>query len=163
MHATLVRATLTLLTVAAAACKDTTGPSLDDVATEHALWSSQGVTNYSYDYKSTGFFICCTEGQDLRLVVRNDTVVSATFVATGQAVPMSPNSFPTIDRLFDLADSEIRNGTLGGIVFDPELHYPRRMDILGPPDASGSKFAANLRSEERRVGKECRSRWSPYH
>ena len=24
-------------------------------------------------------------------------------------------------------------------------------------------FLANLRSEERRVGKECRSRWSPYH
>ena len=24
-------------------------------------------------------------------------------------------------------------------------------------------FAAFLRSEERRVGKECRSRWSPYH
>ena len=23
--------------------------------------------------------------------------------------------------------------------------------------------ADNLRSEERRVGKECRSRWSPYH
>ena len=24
-------------------------------------------------------------------------------------------------------------------------------------------FDANKRSEERRVGKECRSRWSPYH
>ena len=24
-------------------------------------------------------------------------------------------------------------------------------------------FAALVRSEERRVGKECRSRWSPYH
>src|SRR5258708_14226806 len=24
-------------------------------------------------------------------------------------------------------------------------------------------FAATTRSEERRVGKECRSRWSPYH
>src|ERR1051326_2327824 len=24
-------------------------------------------------------------------------------------------------------------------------------------------FGSNLRSEERRVGKECRSRWSPYH
>ena len=24
-------------------------------------------------------------------------------------------------------------------------------------------FAAEFRSEERRVGKECRSRWSPYH
>ena len=25
------------------------------------------------------------------------------------------------------------------------------------------KLFLNLRSEERRVGKECRSRWSPYH
>ena len=24
-------------------------------------------------------------------------------------------------------------------------------------------FSISLRSEERRVGKECRSRWSPYH
>ena len=24
-------------------------------------------------------------------------------------------------------------------------------------------FAIRIRSEERRVGKECRSRWSPYH
>ena len=24
-------------------------------------------------------------------------------------------------------------------------------------------FRAQIRSEERRVGKECRSRWSPYH
>ena len=27
----------------------------------------------------------------------------------------------------------------------------------------GSKITADGRSEERRVGKECRSRWSPYH
>ena len=27
----------------------------------------------------------------------------------------------------------------------------------------GNKKAPVLRSEERRVGKECRSRWSPYH
>ena len=26
-----------------------------------------------------------------------------------------------------------------------------------------SKYGLYLRSEERRVGKECRSRWSPYH
>ena len=32
-------------------------------------------------------------------------------------------------------------------------------------DHHGIKHAVNqsLRSEERRVGKECRSRWSPYH
>ena len=29
------------------------------------------------------------------------------------------------------------------------------------PDKSGK--APIMRSEERRVGKECRSRWSPYH
>src|SRR3989441_11088320 len=39
-----------------------------------------------------------------------------------------------------------------------------------PPDLrplvplDGGRFAtSDLRSEERRVGKECRSRWSPYH
>jgi len=26
-----------------------------------------------------------------------------------------------------------------------------------------TKFSSRMRSEERRVGKECRSRWSPYH
>ena len=29
--------------------------------------------------------------------------------------------------------------------------------------ACGGMFQAQDRSEERRVGKECRSRWSPYH
>ena len=37
----------------------------------------------------------------------------------------------------------------------------------GDKNASGSTEAVTLsvwaRSEERRVGKECRSRWSPYH
>ena len=32
---------------------------------------------------------------------------------------------------------------------------PRAMELVD--------FAYLLRSEERRVGKECRSRWSPYH
>ena len=36
---------------------------------------------------------------------------------------------------------------------------------LGKTDISDFtlKRLASLRSEERRVGKECRSRWSPYH
>ena len=29
--------------------------------------------------------------------------------------------------------------------------------------ATNAKEALGIRSEERRVGKECRSRWSPYH
>src|SRR5271169_6454622 len=34
--------------------------------------------------------------------------------------------------------------------------------VLGPTGV-GKSFIASARSEERRVGKECRSRWSPYH
>ena len=30
-------------------------------------------------------------------------------------------------------------------------------------DISLSEYANKTRSEERRVGKECRSRWAPYH
>ena len=33
--------------------------------------------------------------------------------------------------------------------------------FLKQPD--GLKCPQEIRSEERRVGKECRSRWSPYH
>src|SRR2546427_7723476 len=33
----------------------------------------------------------------------------------------------------------------------------------GPAAKAGLKVGDIIRSEERRVGKECRSRWSPYH
>ena len=49
--------------------------------------------------------------------------------------------------------------------------YTRHGEAVVVPDVKGmtvdeaSKMFRNhgLRSEERRVGKECRSRWSPYH
>ena len=52
-------------------------------------------------------------------------------------------------------------------VFEP-LHAPHvGMYVCGPTvygDAHlGHARPAITRSEERRVGKECRSRWSPYH
>ncbi|PYP71014.1 MAG: hypothetical protein DMD41_13555 [Gemmatimonadetes bacterium] len=91
---------------------------------QRAMWSRQGLRNYSYDYTEIGFFICCTEGQQMKLEVRNDTVVSAVFAATGQPVPGSAARLPTIDGLFDLAEQAARDHRLGGILFDPLLHYP---------------------------------------
>jgi len=35
--------------------------------------------------------------------------------------------------------------------------------IVEVPDTVAAMAIARARSEERRVGKECRSRWSPYH
>ena len=47
---------------------------------------------------------------------------------------------------------------IGITTTDDLLHYyPRNYDSYEAPEEIGS------RSEERRVGKECRSRWSPYH
>jgi len=52
-------------------------------------------------------------------------------------------SSPFIDRLIDLAlEEDLGAGDV-------------TTQALIPPDLQ--------RSEERRVGKECRSRWSPYH
>jgi hypothetical protein len=127
-------------------CGSATAPTVEDVLTERALWSAQGLTAYSFDYEEAGFFICCTEGQVLRLDVRNDTVVSAVFAATGQPVSGCPPSCPgaTIDRLFALALQALHDQRLSRIAFDPLLHYPTRMDLAGPPDASGSENATDL-------------------
>src|SRR2546427_1918234 len=68
----------------------------------------------------------------------------------------------------DLAEDELARASLGDeapAVHDGEpraqplglLHEMRGEDDGFPP---GEEL---LRSEERRVGKECRSRWSPYH
>src|SRR5947207_9210609 len=35
--------------------------------------------------------------------------------------------------------------------------------LIGPPSLKHFLNVAMIRSEESRVGKECRSRWSPYH
>src|SRR3989454_4859524 len=45
----------------------------------------------------------------------------------------------------------------------PASFHPLRETLPALLDGALSGFTALLRSEERRVGKECRSRWSPYH
>ena len=41
--------------------------------------------------------------------------------------------------------------------------YIHEIDNYRPIEATQLDFEDVQRSEERRVGKECRSRWSPYH
>ena len=51
------------------------------------------------------------------------------------------------------------------IAYIAEAHLtPRTRQVLDRYlDQSIVEYSTWMRSEERRVGKECRSRWSPYH
>src|SRR5260370_37207447 len=67
--------------------------------------------------------------------------------------------------LVDEAMSVISAGAHAG-----EEHLRRAEELLRPvgkvlriPESQQDAATALSRSEERRVGKECRSRWSPYH
>ena len=69
-------------------------------------------------------------------------------------------------------EEAVRNGTIGDRVISigqvlkdyPEIFCTREGDrLLENGNALAERFVRGERSEERRVGKECRSRWSPYH
>ena len=47
--------------------------------------------------------------------------------------------------------------------FLPKAEKDLHQSIIVCPGGAYQKLAYRHRSEERRVGKECRSRWSPYH
>src|SRR3712207_9518331 len=67
----------------------------------------------------------------------------------GLAVPRHDHSHRAVDerRLPYELDLRVGRGLAGDRGYSPDL----------------SRAACAKRSEERRVGKECRSRWSPYH
>ena len=65
--------------------------------------------------------------------------------------------------LFGMSAGLVIESRLGNFPWDV-LHEGAalRLDAIGIPISVGV-VAIIVRSEERRVGKECRSRWSPYH
>src|SRR3712207_1887212 len=78
-----------------------------------------------------------------------------------------------IERGFEAAGKELTPGHLDELFRQFMVHYgeniclrtrlyPGVVAALDRLEAAGFVLAV-CRSEERRVGKECRSRWSPYH
>jgi hypothetical protein len=136
-----VWAALALLLLAA--CNDPAiAPSQQDVSRERALWSAHHLSRYAYVYELTGFLVNYA-GHPIRLVVLADTVRSATDMTTGDSVPGAA-TFPTLDGLFDQALAALSAGTLKAITYDSVFAFPSRMDLSGPPDASGSVLASSL-------------------
>src|SRR3712207_4929612 len=77
-------------------------------------------------------------------------------------VPAALISMRDIWRTYEMGTEQLH--ALRGVSFD--VQRGEYLAIIGP-SGSGKSTLMNLigclRSEERRVGKECRSRWSPYH
>src|SRR5256885_6945236 len=85
------------------------------------------------DYKVTGVQTCA-------LPILDDAVLPAAGGRLQAAGDVGPEA--------DAAGAEIDGPEVGPI---------------GAADRAAAGPVAGVRSEERRVGKECRSRWSPYH
>ena len=72
---------------------------------------------------------------------------------------MAGVSAGTVDRvLHNRGDVSPKSKAKVQKVLD-EIHYQPNVFAIG----LAAKKKYSFRSEERRVGKECRSRWSPYH
>ena len=77
--------------------------------------------------------------------------VPETTEPTPEEKPKSTNMLPAILTLLVLACG-------GGFFVFKKVQEKKKAQEAAKPDPD-----ADYRSEERRVGKECRSRWSPYH
>ncbi len=130
--------------IVAAGCSSSTEPSSRTVDLRRETWTQQRLTDYTYDYQLGSTFFINFSGRWIHIVVRGNAVVSATDVATGQAMPGPLSTWPTVDQLFDEARQAAQDGALAGIHNDPQYGDPTEIDLAGPPDASGSIYAKNL-------------------
>src|SRR3989441_10793367 len=94
------------------------------------------------------------------------------FLATGSLIAAAPGvvsgalnargTLPSAPPVIPTPPSSMRKIPIG--VFDPVYQDLSLEAMLDKITALGLEAVEiGTRSEERRVGKECRSRWSPYH
>src|SRR5574341_2200933 len=96
------------------------------------------------------------------------TTVEAAFNRLDQPMPLGYSSAGTIVALgeglqgFQIGQRVACAG--GGYAVHAEFNVvPQNLLATLPDEVDFESAAFTTRSEERRVGKECRSRWSPYH
>src|SRR5579871_4895129 len=99
------------------------------------------------------------------LIHKGDMPVTiGVFINPGVVPGAGPNTQSRFNRSaeYDAVGPRFPTFLIEEILPEVAKHY----NLSNNPDdraISGSSSGGNARSEERRVGKECRSRWSPYH
>src|SRR5256885_7578856 len=93
----------------------------------------------------------------------SDAWVRAIAALPMEAIRRHPASVAPLEAIDVLVDKNLFRDALGRL----GLPHPKTVTLKSENEISElmfeSAFLKPVRSEERRVGKECRSRWSPYH
>ena len=91
------------------------------------------------------------------------------FVVLTLALPLAAGKTP-LTWTQAVVESSLRQAHYGEVYHEPAVCYRRSLTPVRESiyiDAGEWQYHVSQmvthRSEERRVGKECRSRWSPYH
>jgi len=140
--------------------------ALMSIAQNNALFSLFG-TYYGGDGRTT-FGLPELRG---RFPMHQGSGPGLTPRAMGQKAGTETHTLSTNHLASHSHTGHVVSGTTEGDRTDPSGAYMARPEEPVQPyaGASGDQMASdsvsigNTRSEERRVGKECRSRWSPYH
>ena len=92
--------------------------------------------------------------------IDRDDITRAAIVAEPEA-PLADSAVEVAVELFAVTANNVTYDALRSL----DAALPTALiDIAGNPGVTRAVHQAfGARSEERRVGKECRSRWSPYH
>src|SRR3989454_7925638 len=99
----------------------------------------------------------------LFLLSRLVAEVRAVWIAVSrQMEELLPLTLGIVSEFFEPYDPMLFGLSLDATVQDAIARFAARWGALEEAKLRGHALAGT-RSEERRVGKECRSRWSPYH
>src|SRR5712692_2402051 len=98
--------------------------------------------------------------------VELDVSLHPTATRVRATLMLKPNGAAPAPLVLDGEELTLTGLTLDGAALRPEQYVgtAERLTIAQPPPRPFRlTIETTVRSEERRVGKECRSRWSPYH
>ena len=129
-----------------------TGPELDRLGRQRALWEAQGLEDYTYDVQRVCF--CPSFRQGVRVTVADGAVTGVTDLATGEVLePNEVQWYLTIDALFGLVqDAYDWNAHEVQLEFDASRGYLTRIFIDYSETVMDEELGFTLLGDVRALG-----------